>query len=467
MASCVKNIGTTQFIISKRNHRFIRAIRTGLKTVFQNSLMISIQFLKDQYKSPALKTMGIYTITNFFGKGLSFLLLPLFTNPKYLTAADNGLLSLFGQAIIFVLPFINLGVMQSASVDYFKLDKKNFKDFCTTGFAMAITMALISGMTFFMGRDFLAKRFSFPAIFIWAIPLAAFLNFCYEFVILLIRNRDDAPRYMKVNITKILMELGLAVLLIIYFSWGWLGRVSGMLVSAALVAMYALYFLLKNGYLSGSVRKQIIIAELKYSVPIITMQLSMFCLFSSDSFLLAGITKNTAEVGIYGMACVFGSIIITLSGAIIQYMVPKINKALSAEKTDYAEIQKQAKIYFSIMAFTFVALLLCVPVIYHIFINSTYWPGIRYFFFLSTGYFFWTIAVFMYTFLLYHKQKMKLFLQALSIIAISLASNYLFINAMGSMGAAISVCCSYGTVMLLAFIATKRYWKLLLHSAKV
>ena len=86
--------------------------------------MQSIQFLKTQYKNPALKSMGIYTVTNFFGKGLSFLLLPLFTNPKYLSPADNGLLSLFSQATIFVLPFINLGVLQSASVDYFKLDKK-------------------------------------------------------------------------------------------------------------------------------------------------------------------------------------------------------------------------------------------------------------------------------------------------------------------------------------------------------
>src|ERR1035438_7004439 len=92
--------------------------------------------LKNQYKYPALKTMGIYTITSFFGKGLSFLLLPLFTNPKYLTPADNGLLSLFSQAIIFLTPFVSLGVLQSTSVDFFKLDRKSFKDFCTTGFAM-------------------------------------------------------------------------------------------------------------------------------------------------------------------------------------------------------------------------------------------------------------------------------------------------------------------------------------------
>ena len=165
--------------------------------------MGAIQFVKSQHNSPALKTMGIYTITNFFGKGLSFLLLPLFTNPKYLSPADNGLLSLFSQAIIFLTPFINLGILHTASADYFKLDKKNFRDFCTTGFAMAVGMAIVSLIIFFLFRGFLFEGFSFPAIFIWAIPVAAFMTFCYELIMLLVRNRDNTSIYVKVNMIRI------------------------------------------------------------------------------------------------------------------------------------------------------------------------------------------------------------------------------------------------------------------------
>ena len=421
--------------------------------------MVTIQFVKKQYKSPGLKTMGIYTVTNFFGKGLSFLLLPLFTNPKYLSPADNGLLSLFSQATIFLLPFINLGVLQSVSVDYFKLNKKNFKDFCTTGFAMAVVMAIFSFFIFFLFRDFFFHRFSFPPTFIWAIPLAAFMTFCYELVILFIRNLNDAPKYMKVNMSRISTELGLAVIFIVLLAWGWWGRVASILIATGCVAIYAIYFLIKNDYLSGSIKKEIFYTELKYSIPIVTMQLSMFCLFSSDSFLLAGITKNNAEVGIYGMACVFGTILLTLSGALIQYMVPKVNKALSAESIDYAYIRKQFMIYLSIIVFTFIVLLVCVPVMYHLFINNNYWPGIRYYYFLSAGYFFWTITIFLYTFLLYYKQKKKLFTLAFISLIISLVSNYFFIKSMGAMGAAISVCCSYFAVLILALIFTKNYWR--------
>lgn len=411
-----------------------------------------------QYYIPSLKSMGIYTITNFFGKGLSFLLLPLFTNPKYLSPADNGLLSLFSQAVIFLLPFINLGILQSASVDYFKLDKNKFTNFCTTGFAMAISMSILSFFIFYLLKNYLFQRFSFPQIFIWAIPLTAFMTFCFELTILLIRNRNDAPTYMKLNVARVSTELGLAVIFIVGFAWGWWGRVAGILIALGTVASYAIYFLKKNNYLSGFVSKKIINAELKYSVPIILMQLSMFCLFSSDSFLIAGITKNNSIVGVYGMACVFGTIILTLSGALIQYMVPRINKALSSENVDYSIIKNQFKLYISIMLFTFILLLFCVPVIYHLFINENYWPGIRYYYFLSSGYFFWTITIFFYTFLFYHKQKRKLFILAFISIIISLSSNYFFIKSMSAFGASISVCCSYFIVLVLALIFTKNYW---------
>ena len=415
--------------------------------------------LKNPYNYSALKTMGIYTMANFFGKGLSFLLLPLFTNPKYLTPADNGLLSLFSQAIIFLTPFVSLGILQSTSVDYFRLDKNSFKDFCTTGISMAVFMSLISFLAFYLFRNFLFQSFSFPVTFIWAIPLLTLLVFCYEFAMLIIRNRNNTVTYANINVTKISVELGLAVIFIVLLAWGWRGRVTGMIIATGLVAIYGIYFLLKNNYLFGSIKSEIIYTELQYSIPILAMQLSMFCLFSSDSFLLAGITKNNSTVGIYGMACVFGSIIITLCSAIIQYMVPKINKALSCAVIDYAYIRHQFLIYISIMVFAFVTLLFFVPIAYRLFINENYWQGIRFYYFISAGYFFWTISFFLYTFLFYHKQKRILFTLAIISIIISLCSNYYFIKYFSSLGAAISVCCVYFIVMLLAITATRKYWK--------
>ena len=420
--------------------------------------MAIVQSLKRKYKAPALKAMGMYTLTNFFGKGLSFLLIPIFTNPRFLTTADNGLLSLYGQAVIFLVSFISLGILKSASVDYFKLDTQKFRDFFTTGVFMAGVMTLISLAVFASLSGKLASNYAFPAMFTWAIPLAAFLTFLYEMILTLIRNQDKAGLFMKVSTFRITGELGLAVLLIVVLGWGWLGRVSGILMALGALSGYAIHYFRKSGLLAGVIRKEIILSELKFSIPVIILQLSIFCLFSSDSFLIAGITRNTSLVGIYGTACVFGSIIITLSSALLQYMVPKINQALSASAINYRNIRNLFLTYMSVMFFAFVTLWFVIPVIYHLFINSNYWPGIRFYYFLSTGYFFWTLTTFFYSFLIYDKSKRKIFILAAFSIMVSLISNYWFIRNYGAFGASVSVCCSYLLVLVIVVIFTRNYW---------
>jgi O-antigen/teichoic acid export membrane protein len=339
------------------------------------------------------------------------------------------------------------------------MEKKEFKDLCTTGLVMAFTVAVFSLVLLFLFRQPVLSRFSFPFVFIWAIPLVAFLTFLYEMLITLVRNREDAKKYLKLNILKISIELGMAVVLIVFLSWGWLGRVTGLLLAAGSTALYGIWFLYKNDYLFGKIRKDILLSELKFSVPVILMQLSMFSLFSSDSFFLSGITGDNAVVGIYGLACIFGSILITFSSALIQYMVPKINRELAKKEVSYTYIKKQFLLYSGVMTGTYFLLLFLVPLAYYFFINPLYFPGIKFYFLISTGYFLWTIATFLYRFPLFFKSKKKLIFMGIASIVVSLGSNYFFIINWGAMGAAVSVCTSYFLVLLLILLVTKDYLK--------
>ncbi len=421
-----------------------------------------IHSIKNQYLGNAVKTIGIYALTNFFVKGTSFLLLPLFTDPRYLTPADNGLLSLFAQSIIFLIPFISLGVLQSASVDYFKLDKKQFRDFCTTGITMSAGVTLVFVVLFWLFSELLYEYFKFPLSFFWIIPLVTFSTFCFELLMLIVRNRGNAFHYMRISLSKMLLDLMPAVVLIVAFAFAWKGRVTSILISSTCIALYALWYLRKNNFLFGKIRMGIIKSELKYSVPIIAMQFSIFCLFSSDSFLLAGISHNNSEVGIYGMACLFSSIIFTLCTAVLQFMVPKINEILSKPVVDFAAIRKHLISYTLYMSVGFLFLVSIIPVAYRYFIDPAYYPGLQYYIYLCAGYFLWSFNYFLYIFLLYYKEKRKLlFLSTLSII-ISLSSNYIFIKNMGTLGAAISVFCSYLLIFLVTIIFTKSHWKPLL-----
>lgn len=397
----------------------------------------------------------MYMFTSFFGKGIAFLLLPYFTN--VLSKEDMGKVTLFSGAMLFLIPFISMGLLQSASIEYFKLDKKEFRNFFTTSLLLPVGMLLLSLIVFYFGRDILITKNKFPASFVWAIPVITFFSFLNQHVINMIRNEENKKLFMIVSFGRLFLEIAVAVFFISALKMAWQGRIIGFGFSFIAMGIYAFYYFIKKNYLFGQIKKTYLKEELLFSVPIIIMQFSTFCMNYSDSFFLSRFTNdNNAQVGVYGIACVFASIIIVLCTALQQYITPKTYKLLAAPVVDYKAIRKLFLLYFGIMTVGLLALLAFVPFAYKFIINKNYMPGIRYYYLLCIGYYFWTIASLFFSFLFYYKQKRKIMWLSLAFVCISLTSNYFFIKNMQSTGAAISVFCSYFIILIITLIFTNK-----------
>lgn len=402
-----------------------------------------------------MRSLGIYTFTNFFGKGVAFLLLPYFT--EVLSKSDMGLINLFSSSMIFLIPFISMGVLQSVNTEFFKLDKKQFRDLFSTSLILPTTVFLLSLLGFYLFRNVLIEQYKFPPLFIWLIPVVTFLSFIGQHLMNLIRNEERPNLFMGVTLGRLFTEIGLAVGLISLAGWAWQGRVSGIAISYILLGLYALWYFNRKQYLFGQIKKDILKDELLFSVPIILMQFSTFCMNYSDSFFLSRFTSdNNAEVGVYSIACIFASIIITLSSALLQYVHPKIFRLLSEPQINYAAIRKFFLLYIGVMTGGLVVLLVFVPLAYHWVINVNYRAGMDYYYLLCIGYYLWTIAYLFFSFLLYYKQKRTIIWLSVSFIIVSLTSNYFFISNMTSRGGAISVCLSYIIVLILTLWVTRK-----------
>ena len=409
--------------------------------------------------------MGAYTFTNFFGKGIAFLLLPYFTN--VLSREDMGTLTLFSGAMLFLIPFISMGVLQSADVEYFKLNKKDFRNFFSSSLLLPVSVFILSLVVFYFLKQVLIDKYKFPASFVWVIPAVTFLSFISQLAVNMIRNEESKRLFMLVVLGRLLLEIGLAVLLISALKLAWQGRVIGIGISFTVMGVYAFYFFVKRNYIFGQINQQYLKDELLFSVPIIIMQFSVFCMNYSDSFFLAHFTNdNNAEVGVYGIACVFASIILTLCSALLQYVLPKIYQLLSQPVISYKAIKKLFIMYFGIITAGLIALLLFVPLAYKFIINKNYLPGINYYYLLCIGYYFWAIAYLFFSFLLYYKQKRKIIWLSLAFACISLGSNYFFIKNMQSIGAAISVFCFYFIILIITLIFTRKQMSFLFYKIK-
>ena len=418
-------------------------------------------------KSPVVQSIGIYTFTNFFAKGASFLLLFIFTNPAYILPSENGLLSLFSNSMLFLMPFLSMGILQSTSTDFFKMGKEEFRSFFSTGFIMPLSITVLSVVILFFAKDYLEKAYGFPHMFIWLIPVITFLTFCNEQLLSLARNNNEPMTFLKANVTKTILEIGLSFILVVLFAWRWQGRVAGILVAYIFVGLYAFYYFIKRGYLFGSIKKQYIKEELVYAIPIIAMQASIFAMSASDKFFLSNFTNDkNATVGIYSVGCTFASIVFLFSSAIIQYVFPKIYVSLSETPVNYTSIRKHFFVYLAVMAGGTCVVMILTPLLYHFFINAKYHAALKYSYILCAGYFLWSVSYFFYSFLLYHKQKKKLLALSFCCIAISVCCNYFFIKNWHEIGAATGVLICYSIVLILTLLFTKEHWEKFLFQKK-
>jgi O-antigen/teichoic acid export membrane protein len=402
-----------------------------------------------------IKTLGIYTFSNFLSKAISFASLPLFT--YILEKKDFGTISLFSATVSFAMPFISLGILYSTSTDYFRLEKKEFASFISSTFYLPVITALLMGLLFLLFYPLLYKVTGFAPLFIWLIPVVVYANFLIEQNLILVRSKEQPVLFLCINIAKIIIELGLALFLIVALHFGWLGRISGIAVSFVLTGVFAVFYLRHYGYLSGKIRSAVIRKEIIYSVPAIVMQVSIFCISMSDRYFI-NYYYGEERTGVYSVASTFASVLLIFCTALLQFFSPRLYGELSRNAS--AAVYKRLFLkYAGILILGFAGLAVITPVAYYYLINKGFNEGLSYFYLLLAGNLAWCLAYFMYSFLLYHKAKRKILLLSAGIILISLTVNMLLTKNYAETGAAlgslVNSCCS----LLLVYIITYKYFR--------
>jgi O-antigen/teichoic acid export membrane protein len=400
------------------------------------------------------KTVAIYTFANFFNKGISFLLLFYFAS--VLTEADFGLLSLFSNGILLLMPFVSMGILQSVNAEYFKLEKKAFNSLFTTSLLLPVAITVLAMLLLLLFRQPLQQRYSFPAVFIALIPVITLFTFLNEHLINMVRNNNDPVKYLFVNIGRLLAEIVLAVFFISALEMGWMGRVLGIFISLLLVTVYAIVYFREKKFLSGSFSRQYIKSELQYSIPIIVMQAAVFCMGAAATYFIEYFTSNLAQVGIYSIAATFASVITVLCTALLQYVYPKIYTLLSEQNINYTAIRRLFMFYAGTMLLGTAAIIIVTPAAYNLMLQPVYYPGLSYFWLICIGNFFWSLSYLLYSFMLYRKQKRKLLLGSVFSIFISLSSHLYFIKQGGAFGAAFSVAAVYCLVFMITIVLVRK-----------
>ncbi len=413
--------------------------------------------VREGLKNPAFKSVGIYILTNFFSKGVSFILIPIFTNPRFLTTTDNGLLSLFNSNMVLLAPFVSLGMIQSSTADFYKKSQSDFAASFTSNFIISFIMASVAAVMLFIFRDILQQKFHVPASFAFILPGLAFLIFSGEQLFALIRNRNEVTRFAVMGISRSIIEYAVSVVLIVFFFTGWMGRIWGIAVSLIAMNVFAVGYYIKNKYISFHFNKAQLKNELKYGVPIFAFQLCVYMLGTSNKLFLAFFYKgDLSQLGIYSIACVLGTMIGVVSQSILLYAQPQLYKSISKGEATVQTAKKHFFRYFLMLTGLSAVCIVVVLFAYYFLIDKVYLSGIRYFFLVALASYIWGLNYFLFLFLLYHKQKRKILTVTLISLACSITVNTIMVKNFLILGDALASLINTIIFSLLIIIFAKK-----------
>ncbi len=250
----------------------------------------------------------IYSLGNLSIKMVGFILLPLYTT--YLTTADYGLLAIIeaiAQFSIGVLSFkLSTAMLRWASVESDTYKKKQIIFTAMLSSGILIIPFVVSSFIFASYLSELLLDSDKLYIYFYYLSIYIFVEIYNSFILDLLRLKQKSVLYIIILITKLLLNLVLAIYFVAYAQIGVEGIVLSMLISSALFSFVTIPFTLKQIVFKFDIKtgKEMFI----YGFPLVFSTISTMILTLADRFALKHF-YSLSEVGIYNLGYKLSSIV--------------------------------------------------------------------------------------------------------------------------------------------------------------
>lgn len=405
-----------------------------------------------------IKSFSAYSFVGFFGAGVNFLILPILS--YYLTPTDYGTLSVFNAYVSLAIPFIGLVASGLILVEYYKIkDKEEFASVFSSIQLIPLLPFLFALLVAFFFKKELCLLLELPlesAEFLYLIPVLSLLTIYYESLLSFLVAKKESNLYLIVNVARVLIEVGLTFIFVVYFKWGWKGRILSWFIVTVLLAILSSVYFKANELFTFHVKWDYFKAGVFYGLPLILHTVGKFAINQSDRLFLAKMVGIEA-VGIYNIGYQIGSLILIFVTAFQNLYVPYLYERLS-------NLDEGKKIEILQLNYLFIALLLIIlagitiisPFIFDWLIDQRYKEGNQYVFWTALSYVFWGMYSLFAAYLYFFKRNVYLGYLSVGNVVLNLLLNYVLISRYGPIGAAYATCISFFMVSLVIMVVANR-----------
>lgn len=385
----------------------------------------------------------LYTVGNFFIKGVNFFTIPIFT--RILTVNDYGVNSIYLTWSSILAIFMGLGIQGTIGSAKSNLNEKEYREYLSSTLFLATISFLIISLITIIFSDNLSRVLGLKNSILFILVIHSFFTFVINFASAKYTFDQEPKKYLKVSLIVTLINVILSIILVLNLnSDKYMGKIYGGAVSSILVGLILYYKIIKQG--------RILISQ-KYwkfcipiAIPLIFHNLSHLILNQADRIMLQQFT-NDGIVGMYSFVYNIGIMLNIVNMSINSAWVAWYFEALKNNFKD--EIKERARGYIFIFSVLTAMFMLGSTEIVKILSPREYWEGIKVLPLIILGYYF----VFLYTFAVnyeFYKKKTN-FIAIGTFVAsiINIGINFYFIPKIGIYAAALSTLIAYIVLFIL------------------
>jgi O-antigen/teichoic acid export membrane protein len=256
----------------------------------------------DNIKSAAKGTI-IYGFANVSIKLIGVILIPIYTNYKYLSKIDFGVLGIMDISYQLVIIVFGLALYQSLARWYFDPQHKDSQK--SMHFTVITLNAFLCGFSFIFVYKYATQlsNLLFDSSnygrLVWIMFASASINILTTVSMMLLRLQEKALKYATISIIKLLVTLSVTIFLVVYRHRSVLG-----VYEATLIGELTGLFLISGDIIRNSIPKfefHKLIQMLGYGFPLMLAAVSTVLLNTIDRYSLNYLADLDA-VGTYTLA---------------------------------------------------------------------------------------------------------------------------------------------------------------------
>ena len=395
------------------------------------------------------KNIGLLTISNFGGRLLTFLLIPLYT--KYLTTSEYGIYDLYTATVELLIPILPVCIFDA--VQRFSLNKdSNKSDIFTVGFRNMLKSILIFSLLILINYTFkiFAELNKYP---LYLLLFFISDNF-YTYFSNVSKGLDNIKDYAVCGFINSATTLLLNILFLTVFHMGIDGYFLANILSYFIAGFYLMIKVKIWNYLKLHLTNKNQKSEMiNYSKHLVLSSISWWINNSIDRYFIIWLL-GTAENGIYSVAYKIPTIINVVQSIFNQAWTLSAVKEFDNRKDDF--YSNTYKNYMLLLIFSCSGLIIFDQLIAKIIYSSDFYIAWKYVPFLLISAVFSALNSFIES-IFAASMDSKIIAQTTILGAvINIILNLILIHSIGTMGAAISTMISYFAMWIFKLIKAKK-----------